>query len=77
MESYLALPVWNHDEPDSVEPVPVCNSTMGDVFKSKFKEGEFDIESFVASKVCEFGDYHKQKECSESEEPQPKKAYFH
>ena len=77
MESSICLPVWSHDDPDLVEPILFCNATMTEAFKNKFKEGEFDLDSYVNAKVCEYGDFHKQPKCSDSEEPQPQNTYFY
>ena len=40
----------------AMDELPFCNDTVGEFLLTKFKDVNFDIESFISEKVCESAD---------------------
>lgn len=73
------MPVWViPDEEQAIDALPFCNLTSTDCLLTKFKDVNFDIESFISERVCEFADPHKAAvaEPSEASELVPKQTYY-
>ena len=53
-------PKWVQPDDDAaIDTLPFSNNTMSAYLLTKFKDADFDIESFISENVCQFADQHK------------------
>jgi len=82
MTTLIDFPKWTTPgEDEAVDALPFCNDTTSDFLLKKFKDVNFDIESFISERVCEFADEHKAKQADDSQNSEGtqivlKKTYF-